>query len=25
LLEDRTVDPSDHNDGFYMARLKKLA
>lgn len=25
LLEDRTVDPSHHNDGFYMAKLKKLA
>ena len=25
LLEDRTVDPSHHNDGFYMARLRKLA
>lgn len=25
LLEDHTVDPSQHNDGFYMARLKKRA
>jgi len=25
LLEDFTVDPSHHNDGFYMARLRKLA
>ena len=25
LLEDRTVDPSHDNDGFYMARLRKLA
>ena len=25
LLEDCTVDPSHHNDGFYMARLRKLA
>ena len=25
LLEDQTVDPSEHNDGFYMARLRKLA
>jgi 16S rRNA (cytosine967-C5)-methyltransferase len=25
LLEDQTVDPSEHNDGFYMARLRKFA
>ena len=25
LLEDRTVDPSHDNDGFYMASLRKLA
>ena len=23
LVEERTVDPGAHNDGFYMAKLKK--
>jgi len=23
LIEERTVDPGAHNDGFYMAKMKK--